>query len=152
MNGGHNRRRYCTTSQNVHAHCKYLHIDGSFMAYLHCRIQTWIRTPNPMATLYYAEVFTVMGSESQFVPESISRNVNEQCITRTVNDTVFTAFENGFSEVLWYCLHITFKLSKGSVTSRLINGRKLVECKHLHLLPCNPKRKRSEYISVFRYV
>ena len=34
------------------------------MAYSHCRIRTWIRTwtriPNPMDTLYYAKVFTLV--------------------------------------------------------------------------------------------
>ena len=57
------------------------------MAYLHYRIQT----PKPMATLHYTEVFTLhgvrfkfqsqmqttgMGSESESVPQSVSRNVN----------------------------------------------------------------------------
>ena len=54
------------------------------MAYLHCQIRTLVQTPNPMATLHYAEVFTLhgvrfrfqlpttlMGSESESVPESV---------------------------------------------------------------------------------
>ena len=36
------------------------------MAYLHCWIQTWIWTPNPMATLHYAEVFTLHGVRFRF--------------------------------------------------------------------------------------
>ena len=62
------------------------------MAYLHCRIRTRIQTPNPMATLHYAEVFTLhgvrfrfqsqlptkgTGLESESVTESVSGNVNE---------------------------------------------------------------------------
>ena len=64
------------------------------MAYLHCRIrtriQTQIRTPNPMATLHDADVFTLhsqiqipipptmgMGSESESVAESVSHSVDE---------------------------------------------------------------------------
>ena len=65
------------------------------MAYLYCRTQirilTQIRIPNQMATLYYAEHFTLHGlglrsllpvcvgqeSESESVPESVSGHVNE---------------------------------------------------------------------------
>ena len=69
------------------------------MAYFHCqirtRIQTQIRTPNPMATLQYAEVFTLhrgrfrfqsllsttgMGSESESIPKSVSCNANESLL------------------------------------------------------------------------
>ena len=36
------------------------------MAHLHCWIQTWIWTPNPMAILHYAEVFTLHGVRFRF--------------------------------------------------------------------------------------
>ena len=37
----------------------YTATKGPFMAYLDCRIRTRIQTLNPMATLYYAKVFTL---------------------------------------------------------------------------------------------
>ena len=47
--------------------------DLFIMAYLHCRIwtqiQTRIRTPTPMATLNYAEVFTLHRVRFRFQPE-----------------------------------------------------------------------------------
>ena len=70
------------------------------MAYLYCRTQirilTQIRIPNQMATLYYAEHFTLHGlglrsllsicvgveSESESVPESVSGHVNEPTRSR----------------------------------------------------------------------
>ena len=46
------------------------------MAYFHCRswIQTriWTRIPNPMATLYYAEVFPLQGGQLGFRFGSLS--------------------------------------------------------------------------------
>ena len=65
------------------------------MAYLHYRTQTLIRTPKPMATLHYAEVFTLHGVRFRFqaqlptkgmgfnhwdqspYPQSVSVNINE---------------------------------------------------------------------------
>ena len=92
----------CITSLTVHI-IKYYNLVYMItsnwcyvMAYLYCRIQTQIqtkiRTPNPVATLHYAEVFTLhrvrfrfqsylpttgMGLESNFALESICLSVNE---------------------------------------------------------------------------
>ena len=40
----------------------------TLMAWSHCRIRTWIRTPNSMATLHYAEVFTLHRVRFRFQP------------------------------------------------------------------------------------
>ena len=49
------------------------------MAYSHCRIwtriRTWTRIPNPMDTLYYAEVFTLVRIRTQIPVRTDSRIV-----------------------------------------------------------------------------
>ena len=56
---------HCNSISEVWTDVPKRHFLLRLKAYLHCRIrtriQTWIRTPNPMATLHYAEVFTLHG-------------------------------------------------------------------------------------------
>ena len=58
------------------------------MAYLHCRILTRIRTPNPMGTLYYAEVFTLHGVRFilQFQLPTKGMGLESECVTGNVNE------------------------------------------------------------------
>ena len=92
-------KRYCYEHGSIGADAQYeraLMKRFGFMAQLHCSrwtlVQTQIRIPNPMATLYYTEnvhivqpqtriptpyfcIGQAFGSES--VPKSVSGNVNE---------------------------------------------------------------------------
>ena len=45
------------------------------MAYSHCRIRTRTRIPNPMGTLYYVEVFTLVQIQIQIPVQTDSRIV-----------------------------------------------------------------------------
>ena len=106
------------------------------MAHLHrrkrSRVQTWIQIPNPMATLYYPEHFTlhrlkslvptpyfciVQESESESMPESVSGNVNEALDVRADN-TLFLNPASGklfepltssaYSLLIHTCVHVCF--------------------------------------------
>ena len=94
----------------------------ALMACLHCRIWTLIRTQDPMATLHYAEVFTLhrvrlrfqlpttgMGLESGFIPEFVSCNINEPLVFSTsfyfvLRNFVLKMTWHGMTWYLWYDL------------------------------------------------
>ena len=90
-----------------------------FMAYLHCRM----RTPNPMATLHSAEVCTLhevrfrfqsllpttgTGLESEPVPESVSRNVNEPLCRVGFRINYLPPESVNRKGIFIICVHFTF--------------------------------------------
>ena len=54
------------------------------MAYLNCRTPIQTRIPNPMGTLYYAEVFTLIRIQIQIPTQMVSRNVTVPIIGTNV--------------------------------------------------------------------
>ena len=54
--------------------CKALWNKESILAYSHCRIrtQTRIQTPNPIATQYYSELFTLVQTPTQMVSQMVT--------------------------------------------------------------------------------
>ena len=75
------------------------------MAYSHCRIRTRIRTrtwiPNPMDTLYYAEVFTLVRIRTRIPVRTDSRiiTVPSLGVDPCPNKPVHTTFS-------CFCLHV----------------------------------------------
>ena len=77
---------HCNSISEVWTDVPKRHFLLRLKAYLHCRIrtriQTWIRTPNPMATLHYAEVFTLHGISFRVQSQMPTKGVGSESRVR----------------------------------------------------------------------
>ena len=75
-------------------------VTDRLMAYFHQRIRTWIQIPNPIVTLYYAQLFPLVRIRIQIPVQIVSRMVTVPILgmdlhPRDRSPSLFHTFESG---------------------------------------------------------